>query len=174
MVLKYFFCLSVHVTDKISGNHGNHSSCSNVSWDLARTLQRTKQQWYLWQLRVSRNYSVGCSWPASFLVVQPLSRRQIISEYVRRNSWYSRYSPSSSTDLKPWDFHFRGQLKHLAQPAWISNEETLHIRMFAACQTVYKYPQSFAIMRQSIIRLSIACTNSGEGRFEHLLQIVTW
>lgn len=26
MVLKYFFCLSVHVTDKIFSNHSNHSS----------------------------------------------------------------------------------------------------------------------------------------------------
>jgi hypothetical protein len=27
---------------------------------------------------------------------------------------------------------------------------------------------------ESIIRLSNACINSGGGRFEHLLQIVTW
>jgi len=30
-VLQYFFCLSVDVTDKISGNNGNHSLCSNAS-----------------------------------------------------------------------------------------------------------------------------------------------
>jgi len=74
MVLKYFFCLSVHVTDKISGNLANHSSCSNVAWDLDRTFQRTKQEWYQWQLGVSRNYSVGSSWPDTFPVARHLSR----------------------------------------------------------------------------------------------------
>jgi len=96
-MLKYFFCPSVHVTDKISGNHGNHSSCSNVSWDLARTLQRTKQQWYPRQLRVSRNYSVGSSWPESFPVDKSFRNMSARTLSVRGTVHHLR--PSTSLEI---------------------------------------------------------------------------
>jgi hypothetical protein len=77
--------------------------------------------------------------------------------------------PSPSPDLNPLDFYVWGHLKTLVYAASVDNEEALHHRIVAACQTIRCYPGIFERMRRSMMRRVEACTESHGGHFQHLL-----
>ena len=51
-----------------------------------------------------------------------------------------------------WDFYLWGHLKTLLYSTPISNEDTLHQRIFYACRNIRNRPETSEMLRQSVIR----------------------
>ena len=65
-----------------------------------------------------------------------------------------------------WD-----HLKTLVYSTPIENKQTLHQRIFYACQTTHTCPGTFENVRQSTIRHVQACTDSGAEHFKHSCEL---
>jgi hypothetical protein len=77
--------------------------------------------------------------------------------------------PPRRPDLNPTNFNLWGHLKTLVYAATLDNEETLHLRILYASQTILNCPSIFERMGLSMMTRVVACTESHGGHFEHLL-----
>jgi hypothetical protein len=103
-------------------------------------------------------------------VSSPHRNEEKVRTNIRSQALSFRGIVQQIVDLSTLDSSCGGHLTALLVQSFpTENGDTLHQRIFYACQTIHSCPGTFERVRQSMIRPVYTCLGSSGGNFEYLL-----